>query len=76
MSDELVHLKANFAKLTDAVGVAKDDMKAMADKLAVVASASVINPADVQAVADQADALATGLAAAHAAVTPAPAPAV
>lgn len=72
MADELLHLQTNFATLSTAVGVAEGDIKTLADKLAALAGAPVIDPVAVQALADEAAALSVGLAASHASVQPAP----
>lgn len=58
---ELDDLKNAVAALTQAVTDAATEMKAVADALVALQQKQVINPADVEAIAVQASALATTL---------------
>lgn len=64
---EIDDLKAGIAALTTAVGDAATELKAVADALVALKGQNPINPADVEAAAAQASALATNLEAAVAA---------
>lgn len=61
---EIDDLKAGIAALTTAVSDAAIELKAVADALVALKGQNPINPADVEAAAQQATALATSLEAA------------
>lgn len=58
---ELDDLKAAMVALTTAVGDAATEMKAVADALVALKGTNPINPADVEAIAQQASGLAANL---------------